>query len=288
MTVLEPGCTWGSLLAQATATLQNAAAPAPRRSALWILASILEHEPAQLMAYPDRTATEIQNHATKAAVARCAAGEPVQYVLGVAEFYGLRLRVTRDVLIPRPETEQVVGAALDTLAGSTHPRILDIGTGSGCIALALKHQRPDAELVGCDISERALDVARGNAEALGLHVTLLHADVLSPGFAEKVGGPFDFVISNPPYVPSEGIGALDTRVRNFEPVAALNCGADPLRFYRAIAQSQLFSDGGILVFEAHADYAQSVRCMLATAGFSNVTLQHDWAGFPRIVMAQWL
>ena len=285
---LDTTSTWGSLLREATQTLEAAAVPAPRRAASWLLGDVLGCSPAHLVAYADRPATPAQAQALAALVARCLRREPVQYILGYADFYGLRLRVTPDVLIPRPETEQVVEAALEMLAERVRPRVLDVGTGSGCIALALKHERPDADVFACDLSEAALRIARANAEAHHLAVALARADVLASDFSHPVPGPFDLIISNPPYIADNEAETLEPEVRDYEPHLALFAGDDPLRYYRALADQApvLLAPGGLLVFETHAYHADAVCNLLVEAGFLGVHLKRDLAGHPRIVTAR--
>ena len=288
MTDLDNTTTWGSLLRDATQRLEAAAVPAPRRAALWLVSDILGCSPAHLMAYPERAATPVQAQALASLVARCLQREPVQYILGYADFYGLRLRVTPDVLIPRPETEQVVEAALGLLADRARPRVLDVGTGSGCIALALKHERPDAEVFACDLSEAALRIARANADAHRLAVTLARADVLAPDFPLHVPGSFDLVISNPPYIAEDEADGLEPEVCHYEPHLALFAGDDPLRYYHAIAGHApvLLAPGGLLIFETHAYHADAVCALLSESGFLDAHLKRDLAGHPRIVTAR--
>ncbi len=280
--------TWGSLLRETTQALKAGGVPAPRRAALWLLGDVLGCDQAHLIAYPKRAATPEQAEALSALLDRRLQREPMQYILGYADFFGLRLRVTPAVLIPRPETEQVVEAALAMLADHARPRVLDIGTGSGCIALALKHERPDAEVFACDVSEAALAVARENAEAHHLAVSFLQADVLAPGFPGHASGSFDLVISNPPYVAADEAAELESDVRDYEPHLALFSGDDPLVFYKAIAghAPALLASGGLLVFETHAEYAGAVCDLLAEAGFLDVQVKRDLAGHPRIVIAR--
>ena len=222
-----------------------------------------------------------------AMMTRRAGGEPIQYILGQAAFYGLRLRVTPDVLIPRPETEQVVEKALRLIRVVEAPRVLDVGTGSGCIALAIRHERPDARVYACDLSEAALHVAAANAAAHRLGVSLLHADVLAPDFAAHVPGGLDLLISNPPYVPDAEASTLAPEVAQHEPALALFTGGDPLRFYRALARqaTALLAPEGLLLCETHMDYAPHVRRVMADVGLRDAVVEHDLAGRPRMAWA---
>lgn len=213
---------------------------------------------------------------------RC--GEPLQYVLGKVDFHGLRLTVTPDVLIPRPETEELVELVFRS---AREPRlIVDVGAGSGCIALALKRCFPQARVIGIDVAERALAVARANADALRLEVEWEAADALAPGFALPAGT--DLVVSNPPYIPIEEAGTLHARVRAHEPHLALFAPAgDPLAFYRAIGRAALhaLSSKGQLWFEAHHRLAPRAADLLTAMGFGEVLLLRDLSGNERFIRA---
>lgn len=284
----EKNWTRWELMDVATRLLETAGIAEARRNVEWMLGEVLQCSRAMLYAEPKCVVAPEAVRGLKAMLQRRVRHEPVQYILGHAAFYGLRLRVTPDVLIPRPETEQVVETALRLLKPRTAPRILDVGTGSGCIALTLKHERPDAEVYACDISEAALAVAVANADAYGLEVSFMPADVLASDFTDHVPGPLDLLISNPPYITHAEAPALDPEVRDYEPHRALFAGEDPLCFYRSIVQATdvLLVPDGHLVFEAHADHAASVRDLLMRTGFKAVQCQHDLAGYPRIVTAQ--
>jgi release factor glutamine methyltransferase len=211
----------------------------------------------------------------------------VQYVLGHADFFGLRLRVSPDVLIPRPETEELVERALAAIAGVERPWVLDVGTGSGAIALALKARRPDAVVFACDVSQAALDVAQENAAAHGLDVAFIHADALAPAFADEAARAFDLLVSNPPYVPDAERDELQPEVRDWEPGLALFTGEDPLRAFRALVGHalRLLKPGGHLLLETHADYGADVLDLVETAAFAEAWLHRDLAGRDRIVEA---
>ena len=279
-----------ALLTDAVARLEQAGIDDARRNAEWLAEDILGVSRAALYAHPDALVSEGERLHLEALLVRRLRREPLQYVLGYAEFFGLRLRVTPDVLIPRPETEEVVEEAVRRLEGRTAPWVLDVGTGSGAIALALKHARPDAEVFACDISEAALAVAAANAERLGLAVTFVLADILDPVFVHDVRPTFHLVVSNPPYVPEEERTTLEPEVREHEPSRALFVpGEDPLRFYRALAvhAADLLNPGGHLVVETHADHGSAVRDLFAEAGLAGATLRTDLSGRPRIVSTRY-
>ncbi|MEZ4806465.1 MAG: peptide chain release factor N(5)-glutamine methyltransferase [Flavobacteriales bacterium] len=217
-------------------------------------------------------------------LARLISGEPVQYVLGSVPFHGLSITVAPGVLIPRPETEEMVHRIISS--GVRPSCVVDIGTGSGCIALALKQAYPGAEVVGMDISEAALVIAEGNRKRLGLDVSFRRADVLDTAFALPYGS--DLVVSNPPYIPRAEENELEPHVKDHEPHIALFVeDDDPLLFHRAIAvrAGQALVQGGTLWFEAHHRYAEAVAAMVVEHGFSDVKLHADLSGRPRTIQA---
>jgi release factor glutamine methyltransferase len=200
--------------------------------------------------------------------------EPVAYILGTKGFRALDLHVDARVLIPRPETEHLVEAALGLPHGA---RVCDVGTGSGAVALALKHERPDLELLATDSSEPALEVARGNAAALGLDVTFILADLL-----EGVPGPLDAVVSNPPYVAhGEAIAVESVR---FEPPAAFDGGPDGLDAYRRLAPQARERGARTIAVEIGHTQAAAVARILADAGFPATHVVADLAGLDRVVV----
>lgn len=214
------------------------------------------------------------------------AGEPIQYITAEVEFYGLPFRVTRDVLIPRPETEHLVERAIELAAGLAQPRIVDVGTGSGAIAVALAAGLPHAAIPAIDVSAAALGVARGNAERNGVagRIRFLEGDLLGPVATEK----FDLVVSNPPYVPESDRGSLAVEVREYEPALALFGGEDGLDAYRRLipAAHTVLVPGGWIALEIGYEQDAAIRELLAKAGFERTGFTADLQGIPRVVHAR--
>lgn len=274
-----------ALLDAATERLRAAGIDDVRRNAEWMLEAALGLDRTTLLVHLEEPVTNEEQIAFEALLARRLRREPLQYVLGYTDFYGLRMNVSPAVLVPRPETEEVVETTLGHLADIETPWVLDVGTGSGAIALALKHERPDAEVFACDVAPDALALAADNAERLALAVTFIHGDALAPAFADGVPSCFDALVSNPPYVPDDERDALQPEVRDYEPAGALFSGDDPLLYYRAITghAERILKPGGLLLFETHADYAGAVRTLLEESGFEDVGLKQDLARRDRIV-----
>ncbi|MFB6274273.1 MAG: peptide chain release factor N(5)-glutamine methyltransferase, partial [Salinibacter sp.] len=271
------------LLDRAARRLEAADRTAPRRTAEWLLAEVVGADRAHLYARPDRPVAPEVARQFEEMVERRADGEPLQHILGYASFHGLRIQVSPAVMVPRPETEIVVDRALACIENTDAPRVLDAGTGSGCIALALKHERPDAAVSACDVSADALAVARTNAESLGLDVQFLAADVLAEGVPDAVPGCLDVLVANPPYIPDDEADLLPPVVREYDPDVSLFAGDDPLRFYRALLDwtQVLCVPGGAVVFEVHADYADAVEALLRRKGLAEVGSEEDLSGRPR-------
>lgn len=236
-----------------------------------------------------------------ALVARRAAGEPTQYLTGKQEFWGLEFEVTPAVLIPRPETEHVVEVALERLGArgikirldtgepSAPLRIADVGTGSGCLAVALAHELPHAEIVATDISVPALEVARRNAARHGVlsRIHFLETNVLE-GLSHEAGR-FDLIVSNPPYVARNEANTLEREVREHEPHTALFGGPTGVEIYdRLIEQAgMLLRSGGILVLELGYNSAEHVGAILAAQSrWADIRITNDLAGIPRVIAAE--
>ncbi len=216
------------------------------------------------------------------------AGEPLAYLIGEWEFYGLPIKVTPDVLIPRMDTEVLVETAVNALVGrKMDARILDLCSGSGCIGCAISHELPAARLVMVDISDRALEVSKQNLRLNRQNRTIcLKADALAK--PPMSIGTFDLIVSNPPYVPSFEILTLDSSVRDYEPLGALDGGEDGLMFYRAIVRhwTQILRPGGWLMFEVGEDQADAVMALMTEEKYTDVTALEDTAGIRRVVVGR--
>jgi release factor glutamine methyltransferase len=213
-------------------------------------------------------------------------GEPIQYITGACEFYGLPFRVTNDVLIPRPETEHLVECVLELAPQFAEQRIVDVGTGSGSIAVALAHALSYARIAATDVSEAALDLARENAtrNGVGDRIRFLQGDLLAPVAAEQ----FDIVVSNPPYVPAVDRDSLAVEVRDFEPALALFAGEDGLDIYRQLipAAFAVLVSGGLIVQEIGCGQRDAVSSLLTGVGFGEVEFRPDLQGIPRVALAR--
>ena len=266
----------------------------------------------QQLMNPEMRIDEFQHARLRDAVERLLSGEPVQYVTGVARFCDLIIKVLPAVLIPRPETEELVqkictsipyqSSSLpchssvgmqggresmggDPKSQKTSMRIWDIGTGSGCIAIALAKHFVNAEVIAFDVSEEALQIAKENAESNGVKVTFVHDDILNPQ-SDYFNQPVDLVVSNPPYVCDSERAAMEANVLDWEPKQALFVpDEDPLRFYRqilALAKKQLNPDGQVW-FEINERMGEEMLSLCHEMGFSNVEVLEDFAGKPRFV-----
>ncbi len=248
----------------------------PRLDAEVLLAAAMGVDRGALIADPGRELEPTQARAFQDAARRRTQREPVAYILGSKGFRRLDLAVDARVLIPRPETEHVVEAALALPEGA---RVVDVGTGSGAIALALADERPDLRVTATDTSSDALVVARANAARLGLDVEFLEGDLLAP-----VDGPIDAVVSNPPYV-RDG-EHLAPEITRHEPAAALFAGPDGLAVYRRLAPAAAEAGAAFAAFEVGAGQAAEVAALLRAAGFGEVDVVPDLAGIERVVVGR--
>lgn len=270
-------------LTRTAASLADAGIPDPRREARLLVRHATGWDDAAILNDPDRLLDSTQVATLDSIAARRAAREPMAYIVGEREFWSLPFRVTRSTLIPRPDTETLVEAVLADVDDRHRPvRILDLGTGSGCLLLALLSELPNASGLGVDISEAAIDVAETNAQGLGFRD---RAAFRIGDWLESVVESFDVVVANPPYVPDGDVPKLDADVRAFEPLNALAGGFDGLDAYRRIAGGlgkSLESDG-IACFEVGVGQADSVAAIFAGQGFRVRAVRLDLAGIPRAV-----
>jgi release factor glutamine methyltransferase len=217
--------------------------------------------------------------------------EPMAYILGEREFWGLPFKVTPEVLVPRPDSETIIEAGLALLPDRERCwRLLDLGLGSGCLLLTLLKELPNAGGVGLEISHGALEVARDNAAALDVaaRATLVQGDWRQPGWEDRLGGPFDLVVSNPPYVESAAISRLMPEVAQYEPRQALDGGPDGLTAYRTIAAAgrRLVTPEGHLLFEVGHGQATEIVGILASVGLAPLPPWKDLGGIERVVGAR--
>jgi release factor glutamine methyltransferase len=271
------------------ATSQLDANPDLRADALRDAALLLRHSlgltHAQLLANPEREITRDQQAAYQALIFRRLTAEPIQYLTGEQEFYGLTLRVTPAVLIPRPETELLVEAVLAEMNAMAPLRILDIGTGSGAIAITLARHLPRARVTAIDLSEAALEIAADNAQRNGVadRITFVRSDLLS-AIAPDVR--FDVIVSNPPYIPTSDRASLHPQVREHEPEAALFAGSDGMDIYRCLIPQAhaALRPGGLLALEL--GHGQRSRIAELLAGWIGVRFLDDLQKIPRVALAR--
>ena len=272
---------------QAEAQLRSS--PHPERARLdaeALLLHVLGRNHAYLLAHGDDVLSSVEEATYLALIQRRQAGEPIQYITGEAEFYGLPFHVTPAVLIPRPETEHLVERVIELARGFSAPRIIDVGTGSGAIAVALAAHLPQASITATDISADALSIAHWNAErnAVAARIRFLRGDLLAPA----AGEPFHIIASNPPYVSTADSTTLAVEVRDHEPAQALYAGAHGLDVYRSLipAAHAALVAGGFLVLEVGHGQAAAVGDLLAGSGFAQIAFTPDLQGIPRVACAR--
>jgi release factor glutamine methyltransferase len=274
------------LVARIAARLAAAGVENARSEAWLLLAAATGRERAALMAGAPETLGAEQQANLDELVRRRLAREPLAYVLGEKEFWSLRFKVGPAVLIPRPETETVVEAVLAQLPERDRPlRLLDLGTGSGCLLLALLSELPHATGLGVDDSSAALALAGRNAERLGLAA---RADFRQGRWGAGLREPFDVIVSNPPYVAERDWDGLQPEIRQFEPKAALVAGSDGLAAYRALAPecARLLAQGGVCALEIGFGQGDAVAALLATQGLMLTERRRDLAGIERCLVAR--
>ncbi len=265
----------------ASALIEAKAAGLDRLDAQLLLAHVLARPRTWLVAHGDAVLDAAQRDAFSALRARRVAGEPLAYLVGEKAFHGLVLQVDANVLVPRPDTELLVDWAIELLAGTEQARVVDLGTGSGAIALAVKQARPGASVVATDISEAALAVARSNAKRLGLDVAMQRG----AWWHGLDGQSFDLVLSNPPYIAGDDPHLAALR---HEPTLALTPGGDGLDALREIAAGapEHLTPGGWLLLEHGWDQADAVASLLRAQGFLDIQTRRDLGGQPRCTGGQ--
>ena len=258
----------------------------PRRSAEWLMGAATGLSRVEIYAYFDRPLSTEERDALRESLKRRGAGEPLQYVTGEAAFRHIVLRCAKGVLIPRPETEVLVQVVLDWLEaqgadGAADWRGLEVGCGTGCVALSLAKEA-GLQMVATDISPEAVACAVRNSEALGLSE---HVEIVETDCAKGAEGPFDVLVSNPPYIPTAVMEGLSEEVIGYEPHLALDGGADGLDFFRRLLSevAPLLRAGGLFACELHETCLDDAAQLMTQAGFEHVTITNDLAGKPRII-----
>jgi len=274
-----------SMLEWGTQYFEEKGIPDPRLSMEWLVASVLDLKRLDLYLKFDRPLSQKELNEIRPMVKRRAAHEPLQYIIGFTEFMDARIEVTPDVLIPRIETEQLVEIVLENHRDSEETTLLDIGTGSGCIPIALKKEMPGWEIKALDISEQALHIARRNAELNDCAISFFKADILKWHKLE-FENPFDIVISNPPYVLPEEKKSLEKQVLKYEPSVALFF-EDIKMMYRNIVSfsEQWLKKGGVLYLEIHELYANALLTLFDDSGW-NADLLKDYEKKSRFIIAE--
>lgn len=260
----------------------------PRRSAEWLLSSATGLSRVELYAYHDRPLSPEERERYRTLVTRRAEGMPLQYVTGEMPFRHLVIHVEPGVFIPRPETEVLVDVALEHIGGLPEPRVIDLCTGSGCVAVSIAHEHPGASVWAVELGQAAFDTACRNALHAGVadRVQVLHGDLFDPLSAELLGN-VDFIVSNPPYIPSADLPDLPAEVLGFEPHEALDGGPDGLDTYRRILAEagEWLAPGGGIAVEVDAGRVADAAVLLG-AEYEGVTVHKDLTGRDRLVYAR--
>ena len=258
----------------------------PRAEIEWLLCSLLKCNRLDLYLRYDEPLSQSQLDTLRTWVKRRLKNEPLQYISGSCDFYGREFFVTPDVLIPRPETERLIDVALEKISGVKSPKILDIGTGSGCIAITMAKERPDSLVMGLDNCYNAIAVAQKNSNHLNvLNNSFLEMDILN----SSPQGMFDLVISNPPYISKKELSGLMKDVIDFEPKIALTDYKDGLSFYKRFAKiaPKIVNKSSFLIFEVGLDnHPQKVQDIFLNSGYSSIEIIKDYNGDNRVMAIQ--
>jgi release factor glutamine methyltransferase len=278
--------TLGSLLAEVTTALSRAGLDDARRRARRAVAAVLDIPPVEILAHPERVLDDQQVDSVRLAFDRLLGREPLSRIVGRREFWGLEFMLSADTLDPRPETETIVEAVLRRFPDRSAPlRLLDLGTGTGCILLALLAEFPNASGFGVDLSAGATTTARRNASSLGL---VGHSHFFIGDWGTAISGKFDAIVANPPYIPTDRLAQLPPEVRLYDPRVALDGGRDGLDSYRALATDvgNLLGPQGIFIAEIGSSQAPAVTAILRARGLIIEGLERDLAGICRCVVAR--
>jgi len=278
--------TVSSVLTEAAAALSKSGHIEPRRRARQVIGASLGLEPAELLLYADRVLDGPQVEQLRSHTERLAAGEPLSRILSRREFWGLNFDLTAETLDPRPESETVVAAVLARVDRKAPLRLLDLGTGSGCLLLALLSELHAAFGVGVDLSPSAAAMAERNAQSLGLAE---RARFFVADWGSALAERFDIIVANPPYVTTSALEELPLEVSRYDPALALDGGDDGLRAYRVIAThiSHLMAVFALFALEVGAGQASAVAAILGSHGLSIEAIERDLAGRQRCLVARW-
>ena len=279
-----------ALIEATMARLQAAGIAQARWDAELLVAHGLKESRLMLYAHPERGVDEESEAALLSLVGRRASREPLQHLIGLQEFWGLAFNVGRDVFIPRPETELLIEAALasqEIWLKQASPIVADIGTGSGCLAVALAKELPQAQIYATDLSSEALVTAEENAKAHGVsrRIRFLAGDLYEPLKRQGLAGQIDLIVSNPPYIPRASLAQLQPEVRDYEPRMALDGGLDGLSVYRRLLAEApaLLTPQGVMILELGYGQADEVRALATRSRFMIHRMIRDGAGIPRVL-----
>ncbi len=269
-----------------TEYLDNKSIESPRLNAELLLAKILNCKRLELYLNYDRNLTEKEKNTYRNFISRRGKNEPLQYITGEVEFYGIELQVNNNVLIPRPETEILIDTILEKVDKERELMILDIGSGSGNIAIALAKNLTNAKIVSIDVSENALEVARNNAlqNELETRIEFIRLNILSDNLEDLSN--FDIIVSNPPYVSNEEFGGLQKEILDYEPHEAVTDFGDGFVFFRKISEigKSLQNKSGYLFFEAAQGQSETIKKIMTENGYSNIDTVKDYADINRVIM----
>lgn len=291
--ILQPACqaTLGEVLVETRRLLEQAGIESAGQEACWIVEHVLRLPAHRVVADRDRLLSHAELVAARGLVERRVSREPLQYILGTQEFCGLEFDVNPAVLIPRPETELLVEYVAQRIPVERQAAIVDVCTGSGCIAVTIARLRPRARLIATDLSNTSLDVARHNAtrHAVGEHITWLEGDLLGPLAGQELEGRIDIIVSNPPYIAEADWATLQPEVRLFEPRYALVAGPQGTELHERLLQEagHYLSPGGALIMEIGAGQVRAIRRIVdQISGYRFHQLVYDAAGLERVVIVE--